>query len=415
MLHRETGFVCFSSRLEVGGVQQQRPKLVLPNPVSCIGKHTRRDTLLSIPSIIAGTSIFQAGRGGVVYAEEVLDSEETYSLPSYAAKGPLEGIRLPRLAHTCTTCNAPADRCRIRINAWVPKGGSHIGLDGRFPLAVISPGFLITADQYSSYARRLAEWGYVAVVYDFVQQALDPSSDLACVDLLEELLTWCGNLNNPIGSLCDPNNILLIGHSRGAKISSLVASKDPRVKALYLIDPVDVTVYTPLSPEFPSAASALESSLNQQLPVAIVGSGSGSDCAPSESSYNVFYKATKGPTWQGIVQSAGHLQFLDARNSTAMGLVCQASASVTDGQVEDVAHAMMIAWAESMMVRSISNDVSDRDKIQKILVGRDDGQVRALTVPGNRSRKNVKRAIVDTENSFSSISVDFMSKNLNEI
>ena len=127
-------------------------------------------------------------------------------------------------------------------------------------------------------ARRLAEWGYVAVVYDFVQQALDPSSDLACVDLLEELLTWCGNLNNPIGSLCDPNNILLVGHSRGAKISSLVASKDPRVKALYLIDPVDVTVYTPLSPEFPSAASALESSsLNQQLPVAIVGSGSGSD------------------------------------------------------------------------------------------------------------------------------------------
>jgi pimeloyl-ACP methyl ester carboxylesterase len=253
-------------------------------------------------------------------------------------------------------------------------------------------------------------------VYDFVQQALDPSSDLACVDLLEELLTWCGNLNNPIGSLCDPNNILLVGHSRGAKISSLVASKDSRVKALYLIDPVDVTVYTPLSPEFPSAASALESSsLNQQLPVAIVGSGSGSDCAPSDSSYNVFYKATKGPTWQGIVQSAGHLQFLDARNSTAMGLVCQASANVTDGQVEDVAHAMMIAWAESMMERSSCNDASDRDEIQKILVCKDDGQVRALSIPGNRGRKNVKRAIINTESSFSSIPVDFMSKNLNEI
>eukprot|EP00890_Picochlorum_soloecismus_P004898 jgi/Picsp_1/5409/NSC_02768-R1_protein len=415
MLHRETGFAHFSCRPEGGSVHHQRPDLVLPSPVSCLGKHSRRDTLLSIPPLIYASNIFQSGSRGVAYADELAGSEEIYSLPNYAAKGPLEGIRLPRLAHTCTTCNAPADRCRIRINAWVPKGGSHIGLYGRFPLAVISPGFLITADQYSSYARRLAEWGYVAVVYDFVQQALDPSSDLACVDLLEELLTWCGNLNNPIGSLCDSNNILLIGHSRGAKISSLVASKDPRVKALYLIDPVDVTVYTPLSPEFPSAASALESSsLNQQLPVAIVGSGSGSDCAPSESSYNVFYKAARGPTWQGIVQSAGHLQFLDARSSTAMGLVCQASANVTDGQVEDVARAMMIAWAESMIERSNNNDVSEMDRIQKILMCNDDGQVRALSVAGNRSRENVRRAIDNTEHGFSSISIDFVSKNLNQ-
>lgn len=414
LLHRETGFVDFCRRLEVGSVYHHRPNLLLLNPVSCLGKHSRRDTLLSIPPLIYSANVFQAGGRGVAYADEVAGHEEIYSLPNYAEKGPLEGIRLPRLAHTCTTCNAPADRCRIRINAWVPKGGSHIGLYGRFPLAVISTGFLITADQYSSYARRLAEWGYVAVVYDFVQQALDPSSDLACVDLLEELLTWCGNLNNPIGSLCDSSNIMLIGHSRGAKISSLVASKDPRVKALYLIDPVDVTVYTPLSPDFPSAASALESSsINQQLPVAIVGSGSGSDCAPSDSSYNVFYKAIRGPTWQGVVKSAGHLQFLDARSSTAMGLVCQASANVTDGQVEDVAHAMMIAWAESMMERSNESDVSAKDRIQKVLMCNDEGQVRAFSVAGNGSRRNVRQAIDTTEQNFSSIPVEFMSKNLN--
>lgn len=34
---------------------------------------------------------------------------------------------------------------------------------------------------------------------------------------------------------------------RGAKLSTLAAVQDPRVKALFLIDPVDTTVYAPLS------------------------------------------------------------------------------------------------------------------------------------------------------------------------
>ena len=39
---------------------------------------------------------------------------------------------------------------------------------------------------------------------------------------------------------------------RGAKLSTLAAVQDPRVKALFLIDPVDTTVYAPLSALLPS-------------------------------------------------------------------------------------------------------------------------------------------------------------------
>jgi pimeloyl-ACP methyl ester carboxylesterase len=163
----------------------------------------------------------------------------------------------------------------------VPKGGIRLGLPPPFPLAIITPGFLLTADQYTSYAIRLATWGFVAVTYDCAQAALDPLSDVVCVAFLQDLIDWC-RTSVPLGKLADTGAVYLIGHSRGAKISALTAAIDPRVQALFLIDPVDTTVYAPLSPEYPSAVKALESlgSEGRALPLAVVGSGRGGDCVP---------------------------------------------------------------------------------------------------------------------------------------
>ena len=70
---------------------------------------------------------------------------------------------------------------------------------------------------------------------------------------------------------------------QGAKISTLTAAVDDRVKALCLWDPVDVTVYAPQSAEYPSAVAALRN-VQSNLPVAIVGGGK-TDCVPKDSNY----------------------------------------------------------------------------------------------------------------------------------
>jgi hypothetical protein len=71
---------------------------------------------------------------------------------------------------------------------------------------------------------------------------------------------------------------------QGAKISTLTAAVDDRVKALCLWDPVDVTVYAPQSPEYPSAVAALRH-VQSALPVAVVGGGKAGDCVPKNSNY----------------------------------------------------------------------------------------------------------------------------------
>lgn len=189
----------------------------------------------------------------------------------------------------------------------------------------------------------------MAVTYDRVQQALDPVSDVVCVSFLRDLLDWC-RTSVPLGTLCDPSATFLIGHSRGAKISTLAATKDPRVQALFLLDPVDVTVYAPLSVEYPSAVTALSgvAATGRSLPVAIVGSGRGGDCVPKDSNYARFYDAAAAPAWEGVVEDAGHLQFLDARGGNAMDLVC-AAGKVPDAAVAELAKAMMVAWGEAMV------------------------------------------------------------------
>lgn len=63
---------------------------------------------------------------------------------------------------------------------------------------------------------------------------------LAC----RSILSLCAS-DSRVSPYVDPSAMLLAGHSRGGKLSALLASTDPRVKGLALIDPVDVTQMTP--------------------------------------------------------------------------------------------------------------------------------------------------------------------------
>lgn len=129
--------------------------------------------------------------------------------------------------------------------------------------------------------QRLASWGYVCILYDKRETVNDPVNDDVTVRLLRELIgelrassvhAWAqarsrkpsvcvqwtslrlvsctdwATTDPALSKLCDTKDVFLVGHSRGAKVSTLAAVSDPRVKALALIDPVDNTQYAPLGP-----------------------------------------------------------------------------------------------------------------------------------------------------------------------
>jgi pimeloyl-ACP methyl ester carboxylesterase len=282
-----------------------------------------------------------------------VETKQPQPVPNYTQPGPCLPFRLPQLEHTCTVCAASADRCRLKIQAWVPKGATRHGLGPPYPLAILTAGFLISSEQYISLAEHLASWGYLVILYDGNQQALDPISDVVCVAFLRDLIDWA-RTTAPLSNLADLERVYLIGHSRGGKISVLAAVQDPRVRSVFLIDPVDVTVYAPLSAEYPSAAAALrkfskrvdvDQGMKKPLPLAVVGSGRGGDCVPLDSNYATFYDAASGPAWQAVIQDAGHLQFLDTRNKSSLDLFCVAG-KVPDAIVRQAMKAMCVAWGE---------------------------------------------------------------------
>lgn len=67
------------------------------------------------------------------------------AMPSYAAPGPCRPARLPRLEHTASRLYPACvdQRCLLRLQVCYPRGGRAAGLAPPYPLAILSPGFLI--------------------------------------------------------------------------------------------------------------------------------------------------------------------------------------------------------------------------------------------------------------------------------
>ena len=282
-------------------------------------------------------------------------SSSSAYIEKYFEQGPFSVRQLPKVEHVSASvyplCTGIA--CRLSVKALVPfpppvnpdelfpvqgstssaaKKDSFIPAEitkkALFPLAVFTPGFLVDAESYDFLARRLCSFGYVVLRYDKSESINETLDDVVSASLLEDLITWASYGSGTLSNIVDSEEVLLIGHSRGGKISALESLFDERVKCLALVDPVDNTQYAPLGPGFPSAVMGMESDDREKKkfgPPAtlVIGGLKGGECAPLGSNYANFFKAAQVATktyqqkseepW-GFTLDCGHFDFLDEKS-----------------------------------------------------------------------------------------------------
>ena len=356
-------------------------------PASGLGRREALGTAAALTAGLLSAPAFEAR------AED--DSKPSTSRPSvdYTARGPYGVKRLPKLEHTCVSCfpRCVGDACLLSIDAYVPtpppvlpdamfplvgavSGDGDVPGDaprarGPYPLAVFTAGFLVDAEQYASYARRLCSWGYVVLQYNkrenVAGNALD---DVVSAAMIRDLIGWAqsdvllGQLVDTAGE--DANaGVYLVGHSRGGKISALEALEDPRVRAACLLDPVDNTVYAPLGAGFPSALAAMRERGDGGPPLVVVGGERGGDCAPGGANYLDFARAASGDSWGVEIAGAGHFQFLD--NATFVQRAVCEEGRASESEVRGVSQALMVAHAETVF-RGAARDAALRDTLRRL-------------------------------------------------
>ena len=173
---------------------------------------------------------------------------------------------------------------------------------GPHALVVISPGFQLARTQYTSYAKHLATWGFVAILTDYADTSFFPDHQLMATDV-PAVITWA--IAQPALAV-DATKIGLAGHSLGGKISTLAAAADPRVRALVLWDPVDSST-TPAVPGPMSAVTAAVAVIGETTNAA----GGFMPCAPAADNFTTFYAAAPSPALQATVSAADHMDWVD--------------------------------------------------------------------------------------------------------
>jgi predicted dienelactone hydrolase len=229
------------------------------------------------------------------------------------------------------------------VTAFVPAVSSPV------PLVIFKHGFQLATSNYATSLERLASHGFVVVGVDssgglFEDQAVaqerERSGVVAAID-------WA-TTSAPFASSVDDERIGVGGHSRGGKISVMVAASDPRVDAVLLLDPVNgcgMSLGGGGSPcpdiTQPSYAGAL------RMPVGVMGetnnaTGGFMPCAPADQNYQTIFDAITMSSWavEWTFTGADHMDFTDDGGGLFGG-------ACTDGPGDD---AMIRAQWRAMTV-----------------------------------------------------------------
>lgn len=186
------------------------------------------------------------------------------------------------------------------------------------PLVVFHHGFAAPRSLYHQTACQLSTWGFATVLPQWDEsfvRSQDHSElredSLALLPALEQLELLDGVQMERFG---------VAGHSRGGKQALFHALDEPRVAAVFAIDPVDSgSPFGDPDPEdFPLVADVLG---ELEIPAGLVGAGRGAQeaeggvisapCAPDDGNFEVLFEASTSPTTLWTFPEAGHSDFAD--------------------------------------------------------------------------------------------------------
>lgn len=228
-------------------------------------------------------------------------------------------------------------QAKVPVVAYFPTGGPA---PGPYPTATVAHGFNIGPTQYSSYAKRLASHGYVAVNVDhrgYLGQPVDHFENakqiIAAIDWVE---------GHPLlGDLADTTRVGTAGHSLGGKISVLVAMIDPRIRASITLDPVDGNV---MGCPGPQQCPDVSGKLPIALPLGFIGQTTDGTCAPPAENYTTFFAAADPPALAVTVLGANHVAFLDDLANCGISCAFCPAGTADPAVVGDLARAYLVAF-----------------------------------------------------------------------
>ncbi len=209
------------------------------------------------------------------------------------------------------------------------------------PLVVFLPGFQAPSDLYQQSVDYLASHGFVVVRAEPPGGLLSISHVEMAKDVIA-VIDWAVDPLGPLTGRVDETWIGVAGHSLGGKLATMAAYADPRVKALFAIDPVNggapILGYTGALPDIvPDQVAPLA------IPMGFPGEtwsadhvALGQSCAPADQNYTTFYDAATSAPWKAKWEFPGadHMDFVD--DLTACGSLCDVCPDGTGRPMDQV-------------------------------------------------------------------------------
>lgn len=187
------------------------------------------------------------------------------------------------------------------------------------PLILFNHGFMLWGELYRSLGEQLASHGFVVALPSYPMSFSSANHTALAGDarfVVDHCLALDAQPEGALFGLIDETKIGASGHSFGGKLSLLVASMDPRIQAVGVLDPVDGGGPAPDDPIlFPSVAPERMADLH--MPLLFIGAELGGvswfliPCAPAGENYQCFYEAANPPAIEVTQLGAGHGQYAD--------------------------------------------------------------------------------------------------------